>query len=74
MSIYKTKYIDDLYERVNSENHSSDEFNRCTNEIINLLVKYKMNFEETCAVFDMIKDRLDVSQVPIEAIMNYRKY
>lgn len=72
MSIYKSQYIGENEKRISSENHSSDEFNRCANEIINLLVEYKMNFEETCAVLDMIKKRLDIGQVPVETILNYR--
>lgn len=69
--IYERQYLNEEKPRIDSENHSSDEFNRCANEIINLLVEYKMNFEEACAVLDMIKKRLDIGQVPVEAILNY---
>lgn len=70
MSIYKSRYIGEE-QKISSENHSSEEFNSCANEIINLLIRYKMNFEEACAVFDMIKERLDVGQVLVETILNY---
>ena len=70
--IYERQYLNEKKPRIDSENHSSDEFNRCSNEIINLLVEYKMNFEETCAVLDMIKKRLDIGQIPVETILNYR--
>lgn len=55
----------------NSGNHSSDEFTRCMNEITKLLVSYNMNFEETCAVFDTIKSKLDIGQIPVKTILDY---
>lgn len=69
--IYERRYLNEENPRINSENHSSDEFNRCMNEITKLLVSYNMNFEEACAVLDMIKERLDIGQVPVETILNY---
>ena len=69
--IYERQYFNEESPRINSENHSSDEFTRCMNEITKLLVSYNMNFEETCAVLDMIKEKLEVGQIPVKTILDY---
>lgn len=69
--IYERQYFNEESPRIDSGNHSSDEFNRCMNEITKLLVSYNMNFEETCAVLDMIKEKLDIGQIPVKTILDY---
>lgn len=68
MSIYSKQYIGEEKE-IYSDNHSPEEFASCINDIINLLIKYKMNIEETNAVFAEIKKNLDATKVSVESIM-----
>ncbi len=69
MSIYTRQYIGEEKE-IYSDSHSSEEFVGCINDIINLLIKYKMNIEETNAVFEMINEKLDATKVSVESVMN----
>jgi len=68
MSIYSKQYIGEEKE-IYSDNHSPEEFAGCVNDIINLLIKYKMNIEEANAVFCCIKENLDATKVSVESIM-----